>query len=232
MFLYFNRNTEIALAARKSKTATRDAIIQSAGKLFAEKGFKETTVRAVCKDAGVNVAAVNYHFNGKEHLFEEILKYAINRQWKKHPPDAGFEKKDSPKTRLRKFVKTAVKRRFDHELNPWFGRLITREAYLASHSAHKAVQKNLGKSHSILREIVSELLGPRAKKKDVDFCMLSAIGQFMIFFKPPFVAMDIPSVNKIARENIDEISKHLNMFILAGIEKAKKEITSRRRKKK
>ena len=41
--------------------------------LFAEKGFASTTLRDVTEHAGVNLAAVNYHFGSKESLFREMM---------------------------------------------------------------------------------------------------------------------------------------------------------------
>jgi AcrR family transcriptional regulator len=44
-------------------TATR--VLNAAGLIFAEKGFKDATVREICSAAGVNLASVNYYFRDK-----------------------------------------------------------------------------------------------------------------------------------------------------------------------
>ena len=41
---------------------TRQKLIDVAGQTFSEKGFEATTVREVCQLAGVNIAAIHYHF--------------------------------------------------------------------------------------------------------------------------------------------------------------------------
>ena len=56
---------------------TRDAIIKAAVILFAEKGFEGTSVRDIVAKAGVNQAAINYHFKGKSGLYLEVLKTAF-----------------------------------------------------------------------------------------------------------------------------------------------------------
>src|SRR5262245_56133679 len=56
--------------------ATRSRLIEAAGHVFAEQGFKATTVRDICAKAGANVAAVNYHFGGKEGLYNAVLRHA------------------------------------------------------------------------------------------------------------------------------------------------------------
>jgi AcrR family transcriptional regulator len=54
--------------------ATRDRIFQAAERLFAERGFAEVSVRDITADAGVNLAAVNYHFGSKDALLFEIFR--------------------------------------------------------------------------------------------------------------------------------------------------------------
>lgn len=52
--------------------ATRELIMETCEQLVAEQGFA-VTVRAVTAAAGVNLAAVNYHFGSKDALLEAIL---------------------------------------------------------------------------------------------------------------------------------------------------------------
>ena len=47
---------------------TRERIIKAAQRLFANHGYKDTSVRAVVTRARVNQAAINYHFGGKYNL--------------------------------------------------------------------------------------------------------------------------------------------------------------------
>jgi AcrR family transcriptional regulator len=52
---------------------TRERIFDAAEILFLEHGFDGTSLRMVTARAGVNLAAVNYHFGGKHGLFREML---------------------------------------------------------------------------------------------------------------------------------------------------------------
>lgn len=52
---------------------TKEQIITVAERLFADNGFAGTTLRNVVSEAGVNLAAVNYHFGSKEELFRAVV---------------------------------------------------------------------------------------------------------------------------------------------------------------
>lgn len=52
---------------------TRDRILDAAETLFVTHGFAKTSIRAVTQQAGVNVAAVHYHFGSKDDLIREVL---------------------------------------------------------------------------------------------------------------------------------------------------------------
>ncbi len=53
--------------------STKDRILDSAERLFARDGFEATSLRAITAEAGVNLAAVNYHFQSKESLVQAVI---------------------------------------------------------------------------------------------------------------------------------------------------------------
>lgn len=52
---------------------TKQQILDTAERHFAEYGFAGTTLRGIIKDANVNIAAVAYHFGNKEDLFDAVI---------------------------------------------------------------------------------------------------------------------------------------------------------------
>jgi AcrR family transcriptional regulator len=52
---------------------TKTQILHAAEVLFARNGYATTTLREITELAGVNLAAVNYHFGSKERLVVELL---------------------------------------------------------------------------------------------------------------------------------------------------------------
>lgn len=69
--------------AAKSSPETRTRILDAAEALFVEHGLDGTSMRMITTRAGVNLAAINYHFGSKESLIEEIFGSrvrALNRR--------------------------------------------------------------------------------------------------------------------------------------------------------
>ena len=52
---------------------TKARILDTAERLFAERGYDATSLRAITREAGVNLAAVNYHFSSKEALLRALF---------------------------------------------------------------------------------------------------------------------------------------------------------------
>lgn len=55
--------------ARSDGEDTRARLLQAALRLFSERGFAQTSVRAIAEAAGTNVAAIAYHFGDKARLY-------------------------------------------------------------------------------------------------------------------------------------------------------------------
>ena len=52
---------------------TKDRILDTAERLFARDGFEATSLRSITAEAGVNLAAINYHFQSKEALVQAVI---------------------------------------------------------------------------------------------------------------------------------------------------------------
>jgi AcrR family transcriptional regulator len=53
---------------------TKERILDTAERLFAERGYGATSLRSIIAAAEVNLAAVHYHFHSKEALLDAVLK--------------------------------------------------------------------------------------------------------------------------------------------------------------
>ncbi|HPF34620.1 MAG TPA: helix-turn-helix domain-containing protein [Candidatus Krumholzibacteria bacterium] len=60
-----------------SAPTTKDRLLDEAEKLFAHNGFDAVSVRDIAAAAEANAAAINYHFQSKENLYQEVLRRRI-----------------------------------------------------------------------------------------------------------------------------------------------------------
>jgi AcrR family transcriptional regulator len=63
---------------RPGAPGTRDRIADAARRLFAERGFDRTSIRAVAAEAGVDPALVHHYFGTKQRLFVEAVDFPID----------------------------------------------------------------------------------------------------------------------------------------------------------
>lgn len=64
--------------AEPRQAATRDRILDAAERLFMAHGYDGTSMRQITSEAGVNLAAVNYHFGSKEALMQEVFRRRLD----------------------------------------------------------------------------------------------------------------------------------------------------------
>ncbi|MFO7194042.1 MULTISPECIES: TetR family transcriptional regulator [Thermocrispum] len=63
---------------RPGRTETRDHILAAARRLFAERGYEGTTIRAIAAEAGVNPALIHHFFGSKDRVFTDSLHLPVN----------------------------------------------------------------------------------------------------------------------------------------------------------
>jgi AcrR family transcriptional regulator len=66
------------LRAVKPPHETRTRILDAAEELFMQHGFEGTSMRLLTASAGVNLAAVNYHFGSKDALIEALFRRRLD----------------------------------------------------------------------------------------------------------------------------------------------------------
>src|SRR4051812_15735966 len=81
---------------------TKARLLEAAGEEFAEKGFDAARIRSICRKAGANLAAVNYHFGDKEQLYRAALLEA-HRCGTETLPESTF-RGGTPADHLRRYI--------------------------------------------------------------------------------------------------------------------------------
>jgi AcrR family transcriptional regulator len=71
---YAGERTSLRSAGQDEEDGTRDRILKTAERLFAERGFNGVSVRELAGAASVNIASIGYHFRNKEGLLAEVYR--------------------------------------------------------------------------------------------------------------------------------------------------------------
>lgn len=164
-------------SAGTDAVATRERILEAAGPVFAEVGFRDATVREICARAGANLAAVNYHFRDKHGLYTEVFERArcvSDTGWL----DAIHAARAQPaRARLDLFIAGFVNKLLDPGRPGWHAKLISREMIEPTGVLDVLVERSIRPQFEVLCSIVAELLRVPADSHPAYLCAASVLGQ-------------------------------------------------------
>jgi len=196
---------------------TKKRIIETAGNIFAESGFQNTTVREICRQAGVNIAAINYHFGDKKGLYLAVLKYGKDSAFQRHPLEIMPGKASSPADRLKDFVSRFIGRVKEcHEGEfPWVRKLIALELLRPTEGLDMVAEEGIKPIFQTLSAIVREILGRDATEDTINLCCASIVSQSLFFFyAQPMIKRLFPNKDYT---DTKLIADHITCFSLSAI---------------
>jgi len=192
-------------------------LLDAASREFAKHGFAAARIRDIVDAAGANLAAVNYHFGGKQGLYEATVAKLLLRANNDLPADSLQSRIVAPEERLHAFARVMLERYLGGE-NPSATSLVVAHELLDPTPAVDAILRGAtGPQWARLREIVAELLGPLATEEDVALASLSVEAQWLFFlYGRRMLEHQIPD---IARDPglVDKLAQHVAAFSIAAI---------------
>jgi len=194
---------------------TRHRLLEAAALLFARRGFKDVTVREICRASRANVAAVNYHFHGKLGLYTAVVATAVDaiRGTSDMARQAGAG--ESAEQQLRIYLRVFLERIAANERDSWISQLIGREMSEPTPAFDLIIRQAIRPRLKYLGGLVSELLGCPPSDPRVVKCIASIQSQ-VLFCLNPGVARVFPAFN-LTPSTIAELADHIAEFSLAGI---------------
>ncbi len=196
---------------------TRQRLLTAATRLFAEGGFNAVTVRDICARANANVAAVNYHFNGKVGLYEEVLRAAISIM-QATTEDARREGTGQPpREQLRTYIRVFITRVVAGGGNTWIHQLMMREMADPTPALDLVIEQVIRPRLGYLAGVVAGVMGCTADDARVLPCAFSVNAQCLALLHHKGAARINPAITMNAA-GIDAMVDHITRFSLAGIE--------------
>lgn len=203
--------------APDEQAQTRQQLLEAAGAVFAERGFRNATVREICQRAGANIAAVNYHFGDKEKLYLEVFRYSRQKELERFPllpPAAGL----SPEKKLHAFVYALLQRIFDNQsAATWHGQLMLREMIEPTAALDFVVAEKLRPMSDQLGAIVAEILDCPVTSEKVRLCGFSVVSQCVFYCHCQNIVLRLVPGQKFDTAAAVHLAEHITKFSLTGL---------------
>ncbi|WP_243545283.1 CerR family C-terminal domain-containing protein [Pseudodesulfovibrio tunisiensis] len=200
--------------------STKEALLDNAVSVFAEKGYHAATVREICARANANVAAVNYHFGGKGPLYEAVLRKVFFEQ--DVVPDLTGESMP-PQERLKAFIRALILDIYtrNHGFSAHRWSIFLNEVAKPSDQLDFIVRQQVQPRVDELRAIMRGVLGPDAPDEYVFFCSSKVWSLLLDYLMTsPFVARLKPRRAPMP-ENAEEVAELIYEFSLGGLQAIK-----------
>lgn len=201
--------------------ATRAALLQAAAAVFAERGYQLARVRDIASRAGVNLAAMNYHFGGKQKLYLAVLQSSAAERLSAFPlPDAGLATRGAARGRerlLRLAVRNLLGRFLSTEHSSLLPQLFVRELANPTPALQTIIDSVARPQFALLQRVVREFLGEAARPEELRRGAFSVLAQcvFYLFARPVVSQLD-PGVYADAAA-LDRLADHIARFSAAGL---------------
>jgi AcrR family transcriptional regulator len=212
------RRSATATTLEPSRTrysdATRDKLLEAAGRVFAERGYSAATVRDICKQAGANVAAVNYYFKDKLALYSEVLTQ-VKRAAHVDQVRAALDQNASPEEILRDAIKARLRGLHTQKLPDWHFRIAARELAQPTPAMAQVIDKVMRPIYERLLEVVGKIIGRSPDHEQTRLCTHSVMGQILLYVLAGPVLVRLWPEMKMTPEQLDRVANHIADFSLA-----------------
>ena len=209
-------------AARTPRTdgnATRLHILETAGQLFAERGFAESTSKEICTRAGTNMAAVNYHFGSRDGLYEAVLIEAHRQLVSMDELVSLASVQADPRLKLRTFL-THLMEMGSQPKAPWGFRVVLREALSPSPALPVMVRQAVLPKAKLIRGLIGGIMGLPDDHPSVQRAMLFVVLPCIVMTVAP---KDLRNEVLPALKNAEGLADDLMRYVFAGLDAVAKE---------
>jgi len=204
--------------ATQTTLRTRDRLLEAAGEVFADKGYRAATVAEICRKARANVAAVNYHFGSKKKLYAEAWRHEFRKSIGAHPPHGGVPPDAPVEERLRGRIRSVLQRILDPKSRDFD--IFHKELAAPTGLLAEVRRESIDPLRQELGGMVVEILGPEATERTVVLCkrsiMSQCIGPMMLERRRKASPLD-PGLPPVLDVPVDDLAEHITRFCLAGM---------------
>src|ERR1700689_4664868 len=211
-----NRVHPARAAAPRQRTRTQ--LIEVAGRMFAAQGFDGATGQAICRRAGVNSAAIVYHFGGIAGLHRVVLEETQRRLLETETLVTAVAVERDPRRQLEAFLGLIFRALTSPVSQSWAGRLFSREWVTPSTVYGPTHDQALAARSRALKSIVSALTGRPANHPLVARGCISVMAPcaLLLLVNRRKLLRLLPHLS-IGAESAPRLTRHLVDFAVAGL---------------
>ena len=202
---------------------THDRLLEVAAGTFAEKGFRDATVADICKKAGVNIAAVNYHFGSKEALYKDAWQHAHRCMLQTYPPDGGVNPNAPPEQRLRGQIRAMLQRGLSDAGLDF--QIMSHEIINPTGLLAQVIHDTIRPLREAMENIIRELIGDGAGEESVRLCAMSVIGPCLHVMRRQRMQKRLGHAPWFHADMLETLVEHFAIFVLAGIDGVRRGVT-------
>ena len=185
---------------------TRERILKAAERLFAERGYDATSIRAIVAKARVNQAAINYHFDGKDGLYREVLRTAFRALTEQQLEHADEMKAMSREAALVEFIRRQLRPLLGRDEYSRHMRILNWETVRPTAVFRKLLSEEAAPFMGLAVELVRRFQ-PEADQRTLTAAAVWLVGQCSVFLRnreqlaePPLgLALDEKAVEWLAQ---------------------------------
>ncbi|MGC1779104.1 MAG: CerR family C-terminal domain-containing protein [Xanthobacteraceae bacterium] len=195
---------------------TRERILKAAERLFAERGYEATSIRAIVAKARVNQAAINYHFEGKDGLYRDVLHNAFRAMTEDQLAHAEETKAMSREEALHAFIR--------RQLHPLMGRdeysrhmrIFNWETVRPTAVFRSLLSEEAAPFMGLAGDIVGRFL-PGADKRTIMVASIWLMGQCSVFLRNRDTLAQPPVGLLLDDAMVDWLSQQIGNWVVGGL---------------
>ncbi|HIZ27629.1 MAG TPA: CerR family C-terminal domain-containing protein [Candidatus Adamsella sp.] len=192
---------------------SKEKILNTAIKLFAQKGFDGTSIREICKSANINICMISYYFGGKQELYQEIISNLIESQktYMESFLDVNEDFSNKSKKELIEKLQTVLEKFIDYFYSNISNDLI---AFLVKEQ-QKSDFEIKPPAIIYLRRLVAAILDKPANDKEVIFKVLFLISQINSPKILTTFSLKVLNQTEFTDEDIQVIKNNIKTYVKA-----------------
>jgi len=195
---------------------TRERIMKAAERLFAERGYDATSIRAIVAKARVNQAAINYHFDGKDGLYREVLRAAFRALTEQQLEHADEMKAMSREAALTEFIRRQLRPLLGRDEYSRHMRILNWETVRPTAVFRKLLSEEAAPFMGLAVELVRRFQ-PEADQRTLVAAAVWLVGQCSVFLRNREQLADPPLGLALDEEAVEWLAQLVSGWATGGL---------------